>query len=143
MTTNDEEVLKPLLDRLSRDRVRLVCKVLDRLPDLLDMLDKSKEFFSLADGDMLEEMKEQVKEARDVLSDCEDYSDNCCDYRRNVRYMMGEIESFVKEFKEELKDLKDEVEGFRDESEEYRDECCSIKVDIMELEKTRNEGREG
>lgn len=36
MTTNDEEVLKPLLDRLSRDRVRLVCKVLDRLPDLVE-----------------------------------------------------------------------------------------------------------
>lgn len=118
MTTNNEEVLKPLMDRLSRDRVRLVCKVLDRLPDLLDMLDKSKEFFSLADGDMLEEMKEQGKEARDVLSDCEDYSDNCCDYRRDVRYMMKEIETFTKEFKHDLETF---VKEFKEELKEGRE----------------------
>lgn len=109
---NDEEVLKPLLDRLSRDRVRLVCKVLDRLPDLLDMLDKSKEFFSLADGAMHEEMKESLEEVRRHRSECERYTDDCCDYKSNVRYMKREIETFVKEFKEELKEeLKEGREG--------------------------------
>lgn len=117
-TMNDEEVLKPLLDRLSRDRVRLVCKVLDRLPDLLDMLDKSREFFSLADGDMLEEMKKQVKEARAILSDCEDYSDNCCDYKSDVSYMMGAIETFTKEFKHDLETFAKE---FKEELKEGRE----------------------
>lgn len=118
MTTNDEEVLKPLLDRLSRDRVRLVCKVLDRLPDLLDMLDKSKEFFSLADGDMLEEMKEQVKEARYALSDCEDYKDDCCDYKSDVRYMKQAIETYTKEFKHDLETF---VKEFKEELKEGRE----------------------
>lgn len=118
MTTNNEEVLKPLLDRLSRDRVRLVCKVLDRLPDLLDMLDKSRAIIEMADGSAIDRMQSLLSKAIMVLNDCQ-------------------------EVKDDIDDLKDEVEVFRDESEEYRDECCSIKVDIMKLEKTRKEGREG
>lgn len=91
MTTNNEEVLKPLLDRLSRDRVRLVCKVLDRLPDLLDMLDKSRAIIEMADRSVIERMEEILKDAEGFRDECSDFA-NYCD----------SIKDDIEEFKEEL-----------------------------------------
>lgn len=91
MTTNDEEVLKPLLDRLSRDRVRLVCKVLDRLPDLLDMLDKSREILEMADGSAIENMNKLVKDAEGFRDDAEGFKDECYSLKDDIEELKADI----------------------------------------------------
>lgn len=89
MTTNDEEVLKPLLDRRSRDRVRLVCKVLDRLPDLLDMLEKSREILAMADGSELEKFLNDAEGFRD---ECEEFRDECVSIKIDIEDLKADIE---------------------------------------------------
>lgn len=92
MTTNDEEVLKPLLDRLSRDRVRLVCKVLDRLPDLLDMLDKSRAIIEMADGSAIEKMEELVNDAESYRDDARKFKDECYSIKDDIEELKADIE---------------------------------------------------
>lgn len=92
MTTNDEEVLKPLLDRLSRDRVRLVCKVLDRLPDLLDMLDKSRAILEMADGSAFEQMNKLVKDAEGFRDEAEEFKDECYSIKDDIEELKADIE---------------------------------------------------
>lgn len=88
---NDEEVLKPLLDRLSRDRVRLVCKVLDRLPDLLDMLDKSREILEMTDGSAFEQMNKLVKGAEGFRDEAEEFRDECCSIKVDIEELKDDI----------------------------------------------------
>lgn len=90
-TMNDEEVLKPLLDRQSRDRVRLVCKVLDRLPDLLDMLDKSREILEMADGSAIEKMNELVKDAEGFRDEAEGFKDECYSLKEDIEELKADI----------------------------------------------------
>lgn len=92
MTTNDEEVLKPLLDRLSRDRVRLVCKVLDRLPDLLDMLDKSRAIIEMADGSVIERMEEILKDSEGFRDECADFANYCDSIKDDIEELKADIE---------------------------------------------------
>lgn len=89
---NDEEALKPLLDRLSRDRVRLVCKVLDRLPDLLDMLDKSRAIIEMADGSAFEKMEELVNDAESYRDDAREFKDECYSIKDDIEELKADIE---------------------------------------------------